>query len=83
MDKYVVIDKEEYKKGWKVDLKKDFVVIKQKGNGSNIPQKTFTSVAEANAWIKTKGDNSPKDNQDEYNAARDTMYDIMKKYGQN
>ena len=54
-DKMDVITKEQYKKGWKKDLKKDFVVIRHDvKRDTYIPQKTFMTDKEARAWIRKK-----------------------------
>jgi len=57
MDDYFTIGKKDYKKSWGVNLKKDFVVIKQhmkNGKETYTPQKTFASQKEANRWILKK-----------------------------
>jgi len=56
-DEYSIMPKDLYKKAWKTNLKKDFVVIRKtmKKDGEHyIPQKTFSTRLEAKDWIHKK-----------------------------
>jgi len=50
---YIITTKEEYKKGWKANLKNPFVVIKyNKDTDIFTPKKTFKTMKDAKKYVK-------------------------------